>query len=163
MKAISIRPILIVDDDPHAVELAKHALTQAGFEAPIDVRKRSVNAIAYLKSKLSAGKDALPFLLILDLKMPGTDGFLVLDWIRRQPRLRRLLTIVLRSSNNSRDVAMACARGAKTYFGKYPVPPGVRTIFQLANAMLTVDEIEKFILPDIHTFTSAHSDPDVAA
>jgi CheY-like chemotaxis protein len=142
---------LIVDDDPDAVALTKHALAKAGIKTQVDVMDGGDQAIAYLKQKLLDGDHALPLLLFLDLKMPGTDGFQVLDWIRAQPRLRRLLTIVLSSSTSSRDVDKAYALGAKTYFGKYPVASDVRTVFQLANAMLTVDEIEKFVLPGIRS------------
>lgn len=143
------RPILIVDDDPDAVALTRHALTKAGIKTQIDVMADGQDAIAYLKIRLTEGDHALPLLLFLDLKMPGTDGFQVLDWIRGQPRLRRLLTVVLSSSTSNRDVDKAYALGAKTYFGKYPVASDVRTLFQLANAMLTVDEIERFVLPGI--------------
>lgn len=143
------RPILIVDDDPDAVALTKHALAKAGIKTQIDVMEDGGDAIAYLKEKLAIGDHALPLLLFLDLKMPGTDGFQVLDWIRGQPRLRRLLTVVLSSSTANRDVNKAYALGAKTYFGKYPVASDVKTLFQLANAMLTVDEIERFVLPGI--------------
>lgn len=149
MTAAGPRPILIVDDDPDAVALTKHALAKAGIKTQIDVMDGGDQAIAYLKQKLLEGDHALPLLLFLDLKMPGTDGFQVLDWIRAQPRLRRLLTIVLSSSTSSRDIDKAYALGAKTYFGKYPVAADVRTVFQLANAMLTIDEIEKFVLPGI--------------
>jgi CheY-like chemotaxis protein len=151
------RPILIVDDDPDAVALTKHALAKAGIKTQIDVTQDGAHAIAYLKQKLAEGEHALPLLLFLDLKMPGTDGFTVLDWIRQQPRLRRLLTVVLSSSTNTRDVEKAYALGAKTYFGKYPVASDVRTVFQLANAMLTVDEIEKFVLPGIRPSNNAAS------
>lgn len=143
------RPILIVDDDQDAVALTKHALAKAGIKTQIDVRENGDDAIRYLKDLLAIGDHALPLVLFLDLKMPGTDGFQVLDWIRRQPRLRQLLTVVLSSSTSSRDVDKAYALGAKTYFGKYPVASDVRSVFQLANAMLTVDEIEKFVLPGI--------------
>lgn len=143
------RPILIVDDDPDAVSLTKHALAKAGIKTQIDVKENGDQAITYLKLKLAEGDHALPLLLFLDLKMPGTDGFQVLDWIRSQPRLRRLLTVVLSSSTSTRDVDKAYALGAKTYFGKYPIASDVRTVFQLANAMLSVDEIEKFVLPGI--------------
>lgn len=143
------RPILIVDDDPDAVALTQHALAKAGIKTQIDVMENGDHAINYLKDKLLQGDHTLPLLLFLDLKMPGTDGFQVLDWIRRQPRLRRLLTVVLSSSTSARDVDEAYALGAKTYFGKYPIASDVRTVFQLANAMLTVDEIEKFVLPGI--------------
>jgi CheY-like chemotaxis protein len=144
-----IRPILIVDDDPDAVTLTKHALAKAGIKTQVDVRENGDHAIAYLKERLAEGEQTLPLLLLLDLKMPGTDGFQVLDWIRQQPRLRRRLTVVLSSSTNKRDVDKAYALGAKTYFGKYPVASDVKTVFQLANAMLAVDEIEKFVLPGI--------------
>lgn len=143
------RPILIVDDDPDAVALTKHALAKAGIKTQIDVRENGDDAIRYLKDRLAEGDHALPLVLFLDLKMPGTDGFQVLDWIRQQPRLRRLLTVVLSSSTSNRDVDKAYSLGAKTYFGKYPVASDVKTVFQLANAMLTVDEIEKFVLPGI--------------
>lgn len=158
------RPILIVDDDPDAVALTKHALTKAGIKTQIDVMEDGEDAITYLKARLAEGDHALPLLLFLDLKMPGTDGFQVLDWIRSQPRLRRLLTVVLSSSTNNRDVDKAYALGAKTYFGKYPVASDVRTLFQLANAMLTVDEIEKFVLPGIRppVAAAAATGPDGA-
>jgi CheY-like chemotaxis protein len=154
MMPVRTRPILIVDDDADAVALTKHALARAGIKTQIDVMEDGADAIAYLKAKLAEGDHALPLLLFLDLKMPGTDGFQVLDWIRSQPRLRRLLTVVLSSSTNTRDVNKAYSLGAKTYFGKYPVASDVRTLFQLANAMLTVDEIEKFVLPGIRPRTT---------
>jgi len=151
------RPILIVDDDPDAVALTKHALAKAGIKTQIEVMENGDHAINYLKDKLAQSDHALPLLFFLDLKMPATDGFQGLDWIRAQPRLRRLLTVVLSSSTNLRDVGKAYALGAKTYFGKYPVAADVRTVFQLANAMLTVDEIEEFVLPGICPPTAAQA------
>jgi CheY-like chemotaxis protein len=148
------RPILIVDDDPDAVALTKHALAKAGIKTQIDVRENGDDAIRYLKEALARGDHALPLVLFLDLKMPGTDGFQVLDWIRQEQRLRQLLTVVLSSSTSTRDVDKAYALGAKTYFGKYPVASDVRSVFQLANAMLTVDEIERFVLPGIRPATT---------
>jgi CheY-like chemotaxis protein len=107
MMPVRTRPILIVDDDADAVALTKHALARAGIKTQIDVMEDGADAIAYLKAKLAEGDHALPLLLFLDLKMPGTDGFQVLDWIRSQPRLRRLLTVVLSPSTNTRDVNKA--------------------------------------------------------
>ena len=143
------RSILIVDDDPAAVALTRHAIAKAGIQAHIDVIHDGALAIEHLNQKLHEGSHTLPLLLFLDLKMPGTDGFEVLDWIRNEPQLRRLLTIVLSSSTYSRDVDRAFALGAKAYFGKYPVAADVRTIFQLAYSMLTVDETENLVLPGI--------------
>jgi len=60
----------------------------------------------------------LPFLLLLDLKMPGTSGFEVLTWIRSQPDLKRLLVVVLTSSNLQTDVDRAYELGANSYLVK---------------------------------------------
>jgi CheY-like chemotaxis protein len=89
------RPILIVDDDPAAVALTVRVLARAKIKAPIDVGHDGAVAIDYLAGKLIEGDAAVPLLLFLDLKMPGTDGFQVLAWISSEPRLRRLLTVVL--------------------------------------------------------------------
>ena len=57
-------------------------------------------------------------LLLLDLKMPGTDGFEVLQWIRQQTDLKRLLIVVLTSSNLQADVDRAYELGANSYLVK---------------------------------------------
>jgi CheY-like chemotaxis protein len=140
--------LIIVDDTFHdnTTEIDTALIRRYPFvNWVVDGRRRGLNAAR----NFGLSEVKAPLVLFLDLKMPGTDGFQVLDWIRQQPRLRRLLTVVLSSSTSSRDVDKAYALGAKTYFGKYPVAQDVKTVFQLANAMLTVDEIEKFVLPGI--------------
>ena len=63
--------------------------------------------------------------------------------------------MVLSSSTHSRDVEQAYALGAKAYFDKYPVAADVRTVFQLAHSMMTVDQIEELILPGIRPAPAA--------
>ena len=144
-----IRPILIVDDDPDEATLTTRALAKAGIKNPIVAVPSGEHAIAYLKERLTAPETSLPLFILLDLNMPGADGFHVLNWIRAQPPLRKLLTVVLSSSTEERDVAKAYALGAKTYLGKYPVASDLSSIFQLANAMLTIEEVERLVLPGI--------------
>jgi len=55
---------------------------------------------------------------LLDLKMPGTDGFEVLEWLRNEPQLKRLLVVVLTSSNLQADVDRAYELGANSYLVK---------------------------------------------
>ena len=50
--------------------------------------------------------------------MPGTDGFEVLQWVRAQPELMRLLIVVLTSSNLQADVDRAYELGANSYLVK---------------------------------------------
>ena len=78
-------------------------------------------AIDYLSGRgayANRERNPLPYLLLLDLKMPGTDGFEVLQWIRGEPELRRLLVVVLTSSNLQADVDRAYELGANSYLVK---------------------------------------------
>lgn len=137
-----MRPILVVNDDPDALALTQRALAKAGVRARCDVIADRRHAITYLRQRLARGEDALPFLTFLDLEMPGSDGFAVLQWIRHQPRLRSLLRVVLSSSLKSKSEtndSARCYRGAT----------GMRTIFQLANAVLSIDEVEALVLPGL--------------
>lgn len=135
-----MRAILIVDDDPDALALTQHALAKAGVKARLDVVTGRRRAIGYLKQRLARGESALPLLTFLDLAMPGTDGFAVLQWIRHQPRLRRLLRVVMSSSLRASALPGRGSSCAKK---------GVRTVFQLANAVLSIDEIEALVLPSL--------------
>jgi CheY-like chemotaxis protein len=113
--------ILLVEDDPNDVLLIQRAFQKAGFHNSLKVVRNGDQAIEYL-----SGEDAyadrerfpLPFLILLDLKMPGTDGFEVLTWARNVPSLKRLLIVVLTSSNLQTDVDKAYELGANSYLVK---------------------------------------------
>src|SRR5437899_6823838 len=113
--------ILLVDDNPDDVLLIQRAFQKAGLRDALKVVRDGAQAIQYLSgSGLYAERQRfpLPFLVLLDLKMPGTDGFDVLQWTRAQPELRRLLIVVLTSSNLQADVDRAYYIGAKSYLVK---------------------------------------------
>ena len=56
--------------------------------------------------------------MLLDLKMPGMDGFEVLTWIRQQDGIRGLPVVVLTSSSEMVDVNRAYELGANSFFVK---------------------------------------------
>jgi len=60
----------------------------------------------------------MPTLLLLDLKMPRMDGFDVLEWVRSQKSLRRLLVVVFSSSEEIGDINRAYDLGANSYLVK---------------------------------------------
>jgi CheY-like chemotaxis protein len=113
--------ILLVEDDPNDTVLIRRAFQKAGFGDSLKIVSDGGQAMQYLQGQKEYGDRArfpLPFLLLLDLKMPGTDGFEVLQWIRRQPDLKRLLVVVLTSSNLQTDVDRAYDLGANSYLVK---------------------------------------------
>jgi CheY-like chemotaxis protein len=113
--------ILLVEDDPNDVFLIQRAFEKAGLAGGLKVVRDGEQAIDYLSGKdqyANRSRFPIPFLLLLDLKMPGTDGFEVLEWVRAEPDLKRLLVIVLTSSNLQADVDRAYELGANSYLVK---------------------------------------------
>ena len=113
--------ILLVDDDENDVLLIQRAFQKAGMRNNLKVVHNGQQAIQYLGAQGSytdRGKFPLPFLVLLDLKMPGVDGFEVLEWMRREPGLKSLLVVVLTSSNLQSDVDRAYELGANSYLVK---------------------------------------------
>ncbi len=113
--------ILLAEDDPNDVLLIQRAFQKAGLREVLRTVRDGEQAIEYLAGRgiyANREKHPLPFLLLLDLKMPGTDGFEVLQWVRGEPELRRLLVVVLTSSNLQADVDRAYELGTNSYLVK---------------------------------------------
>jgi CheY-like chemotaxis protein len=113
--------ILLVEDDANDVLLIQRAFQKSGLRHVLRVVRDGEQAIAYLTGNgIYANRERfpLPFLVLLDLKMPGTDGFGVLHWAREDPQFKRLLIVVLTSSNLQADVDRAYELGANSYLVK---------------------------------------------
>ena len=113
--------ILLAEDDPNDVLLIQRAFQKAGLRNALKVTRDGGQAIEYLGGEgMYANRERfpIPFLLLLDLKMPGTNGFEVLEWVRKEPELKRLLVVVLTSSNLQADVDRAYELGANSYLVK---------------------------------------------
>ena len=113
--------VLLADDNEDDVLALRHALRRAGIDVPLQVVEDGEEAIAYLRGVGRFSNRAefpLPDLFLLDLRMPKLDGFEVLEWLRQQPSLAPLRTIVLTASDDSFDVDRAYALGANSFLTK---------------------------------------------
>src|SRR6266571_1148235 len=113
--------ILVAEDLPDDVMLLKLAFSRAGVTAPVRYVKNGEEAVAYLKGEgafADRAEHPLPTMLLLDLKMPRLDGFGVLEWLRRQPGLRRFLVVVFTASYEQNDISRAFELGANSYIVK---------------------------------------------
>ncbi len=113
--------ILLVDDSANDVELALDAFSEGRLGNHIDVARSGKEALDYLFGR-KPGPDGAPFslpdLILLDLKMPGIDGFDVLREIRATPILKRIPITILTSSREEGDRAMSYDTGANSYLVK---------------------------------------------
>jgi CheY-like chemotaxis protein len=114
--------ILIADDSEADVMSLRRAFKQLGFIGLIKAVENGADAIAYLRGDGKfADRVAFPFpdLLLLDLKMPATNGFEVLQWLRSQrDEIGMLRTVVLTTSDEIKDVNAAYAIGANSFLTK---------------------------------------------
>ena len=113
--------ILLVEDDPNDIILIKRAFEKANITNPLQVIEDGEEAISYLTGKGRYGnrvKYPLPMLLLLDLKLPRKSGHEVLEWLHKQPMLKRLTVVVLTSSQQSSDINKAYDLGTNSYLVK---------------------------------------------
>jgi CheY-like chemotaxis protein len=113
--------ILLVEDDPNDAFLIQRAFRKANLANPIQVMNDGEAAVQYLSGQEPyADRDRypLPILMLLDLKLPRRSGLEVLEWLKQQPKLKRLPVVVLTSSREHIDLNRAYDLGANSYLVK---------------------------------------------
>ena len=113
--------ILLVEDREDDILLIRKAFERTSTNNPLQVVRDGEEAISYLAGDGKFSNRAeypLPWLILLDLKMPRVDGFEVLKWIRKQPGFSSLIVVVLTSSEQIRDVNRAYQLGANSFMVK---------------------------------------------
>ena len=113
--------ILVVEDREDDILLMQRAFQQTALKNPIQYVRTGEDAIAYLSGEgqfSSRTEFPLPVLVLLDLKLPGKDGFEVLSWIRQQDGFQTLPVVVLTSSRYVSDINRAYQLGANSFHVK---------------------------------------------
>ena len=128
--------ILVAEDNDDDFQLLTHAFETGDRCCALRRTRDGDETIAYLDGTgpfSDRGQHPLPNLLLLDLQMPGRDGFEVLRWLRTQPNFRTLPVIVLTSSLDHKDIKLAYELGANAYLRK----PNTWHLYRVLAADLT--------------------------
>lgn len=140
-----LRPVIIIDDEPDDLFLLRRLIEKGGVQNPVitfldseDVRTFFA-ATSIIQKKLP---EFAPCVLFTDLKMPKTDGFELLGWLRKQPEFDRLTIVVMSSSDHPSDVARAQNLGADHYLLKYPGPERIAEVIAAAGTGREPDPAE---------------------
>jgi CheY-like chemotaxis protein len=127
--------ILLVEDDVHDVLFITRALNKAGVNSIIQVARDGQEALDYLTGEgkfIDRERYPPPGLVLLDLKLPRVMGLEVLRKLDQRANSRRLIVIVLTSSQQPEDIDTAYDLGAKAYLVK---PSGLDQLEPMAQAI----------------------------
>ena len=113
---LSERPVeiwLIDDDDGHAL-LVEESLEEARLRNDFVRAKDGDEGWQWLQ-EAAEGKRPRPGLILLDVSMPGLDGFQVLERIKANPALKNIPVVMLTSTDAPREIQRAYDLGCNAY------------------------------------------------
>lgn len=108
--------LLVEDSDDHA-ELTEFYVKDCCPEIEVSRLRDGAEAMAYIEKTETAGQ-ALPWLVLLDLKLPKYDGHEVLARMKRSSRLAKIPVVIFSTSNSGRDIERALNSHANSYIVK---------------------------------------------
>jgi two-component system phosphate regulon response regulator PhoB len=118
------RTILVIDDEPELVKLLDYNLSKAGY---------LVISAKDGEAGLAAARKHAPDAVILDVMMPGLDGWEVCKRLRQDPSTSALPVLMLTAKGDEGDRVLGLELGADDYVTK---PFGVRELIARVKALL---------------------------
>ncbi len=136
--------ILIVDDNPANLEVLSETLAGAGFQVAVAID--GVSAIEQIQ-------DYQPELILLDIMMPGIDGFETYQRLRAKPSTRDIPVIFTTALSDTENKVKGFSLGAVDYitkpFQQQEVLARVRVHLQLRNLARTLEGQNKRLKREI--------------
>ncbi len=120
MSNIQAVTILLVEDDPGHARLIEKNLRRSNITNEIvkfDSGQRAVDYLFKTGEYVDSNHHA-PLLVLLDLNLPGYDGYQVLQRMKRDERTKRIPVVILTTTDDSREVAKCYDLGCNVYVTK---------------------------------------------
>lgn len=105
--------ILLVDDSPTEAKTVTGILETEGYRV-----EWANNA----KQGIDMAREIIPNLIIMDVVMPGMNGFQATRRISRDSELKHIPVLILTTKDQQADIIWGHKQGAKAYIVKPPVP-----------------------------------------
>jgi CheY-like chemotaxis protein len=151
--------VMVVEDDPNDQFLIEHAFRGIGVTDPIHYVGDGAEAIAYMLGEgkyADREKYAYPTFIITDLKMPGTDGFAVLEFLKSNPEWKVIPTIVLSASSDLDDIKKSYMLGASSYHIKPNTAEELRQQLAVINAYWMTCQVPQVDVTGRQLHTNSH-------
>ncbi len=106
---MAIKNVLIVDDSPTDTHLLSEILKKNGF---------NVSSAGNAQDGIAKAKQEKPDLVLMDIVMPGMNGFEATRAISRAPETSHIPVIIISTKGQETDKAWGMRQGAKDYMVK---------------------------------------------
>jgi CheY-like chemotaxis protein len=115
----SVKIVMIEDDEGHARLIEKN-IRRAGVTNEIVPFTTGGEALDYLMGPDGSGEvwRGQPVLILLDLNLPDMNGIDILERIKANAHTRRIMVIVLTTTDDPREIARCYDLGANVYVSK---------------------------------------------
>lgn len=137
--AYRLAKVLIVEDNPDDILIADKLMRRNRVHTDFTYLGDGEECISYLSDKTRARND-WPDLILLDLHLPGKDGWEVLKFIKQDPDLQSIPVMMLSGSSEPDDIIYSKKLGAATYLLKPLDVRSLKTITCHVNSLGLVEE-----------------------
>ena len=112
--------LVLVEDDPGHARLIERNLRRAHLPYPITILRDGQDALDYLLPPREAQgpRPPPPYLVLLDLNLPGCPGMEVLTRLKSDARTKHIPVIVLTTTDDQHEIEACYARGCNAYLTK---------------------------------------------
>lgn len=121
---IQTAKVLVIDDEPEITDIVETFLTESGYE--VEVENSPANA-------LEKARKTRPDLILLDIMMPGLDGYDVCQEFKKDPDLAHVPVIFLTGKDRSDDMGRSFKAGGDMFIKK---PFSCERLLEIVNIVV---------------------------
>jgi two-component system OmpR family response regulator len=122
--AVKAARILVIDDEPEITEIVEAFLVNAGYQVKVENSPTK---------GLTQAKEFRPDLILLDIMMPGTDGYQVCNRIKEDPTMAATPVIFLTGKDTKDDQGRSFQVGGDMFIKK---PFSCERLLEIVNIVL---------------------------
>ena len=112
--------ILLVEDNEDDIVIIKRVFKNVNITNEIRIARSGREALDFIyhRDKYSEEESQPPGMILLDISMPGMNGFEVLEELKADPKTKKIPVVMLTSSGREEDIVKSYEYGACSYITK---------------------------------------------